>query len=1024
MAGWQDKAILLDAPPATGWRSKAIPLDQTASGPTPQQLADKAYADYMSSPAVPPPADAGPGYIPPAPPPKPEGFDQRLPQFTPEAWNSPPQEDPYLRSLKLGAQASGAGIADIAGFPVDITTLGLNVGLSGADKLSHWLGGGGVDFRYRDPFGGSQSIQDAGAAATDALFGKGTIIQPQDMSPAERMAYTGARFATGAGVASGGLAALAREAPGLLPAALEAPYTAEGSLARTYAGDIAAGGGAGLMTEAYHQYAPQYVQDKLGPLGDIIAGFGGAVGGAGLLSAGEKLAGAGARSIAARTPMPREIAGVDPITKMPVSKLDFSNAAAMLQGKAFNPEQAKAQISDYLSQIGEGPAPTLGPLSADPGLLAAERRARAANPAGFIARDQAVMDSVGQRVASVRPEAVTDAAGQPVLGPNGAPLAPNPEAPRPVAERINQETMGAARADQVAADLKLAEAKKAQDALAAEAAAGRTRDQASRDLHTNMVDQTYIPDRTTKNALYDAAAADPNVVVRTEKARAAADQALATAADTNPALRDPQAMRIADAFTRPKEAGASNPDLLPVPYGSTPGSAQPPVTRTLGQVLADRQALSRTEADARAQGSFGLADTARSIRSGVNADVRAAAESGVPGTEKLAAADANYRNEFAPAYRQGAVAPDFFKNVDRSSPQNPMVPEATAGKFLTAGPTSRAAAEDLAKVIARTPDPAAAKAAASDYVLADAVKSGVIQNGTVSETRLAAFMANREGMFSQIPEIKARFNDLLTRARTGNTSANKLAADLMGAEKKLNLTEQEVNNGVLAMISGHEPRKAVSAVFAAPDSVKAMRDATAAFKNDPQAAAGWKAAVADWMQEKVATASKAGVSADEMATSLPAIRRTFQQNEKALAEVFSPEEMNTLRQAQARLEVLSKRGTQASTGSATAENMGGLRGVLKAFASPVGTFVTFARNAIQAGMIERRINLIAEQFPDANATAKAIVDRAWTDPELAKHLLSAPTSDAQVYTWSRTLSKLLNVGKAGNTNLDSGGAQQ
>lgn len=341
------------------------------------------------------------------------------------------------------------------------------------------------------------------------------------------------------------------------------------------------------------------------------------------------------------------------------------------------------------------------------------------------------------------------------------------------------------------------------------------------------------------------------------------------------------------------------------------------------------------------------------------------------------------------------------------------MPEATAGKFLVGGPTSRAAAEDLSRIIARSPDPTAAKAAATDYVLADAVRSGVIQDGRISETRLAAFIANREGMFGQVPEIKGRFDDLLKRVRSGTASANRLAADLAAAKDRLKITERDIDNGVLRTIVGSEPRKAVAAVFASRDSVAAMREAVRAFRGDPRAREGWKAAVAEWLQESVASASKAGVSGDEIAADLAAMRRAFDQNERALAEVFTSDEMSALRQAQKRLEILSRRGTQGVVGAPASDDLSGIRGVLTAFAKPAGTALTFAKNAITAGMVERRIRLIAEQFPDGNAAAKAIIDRAWTDPQLAQHLLNFPTSDAQVYDWSKKLNRLLVLSNAG-----------
>ena len=69
--------------------------------------------------------------------------------------------------------------------------------------------------------------------------------------------------------------------------------------------------------------------------------------------------------------------------------------------------------------------------------------------------------------------------------------------------------------------------------------------------------------------------------------------------------------------------------------------------------------------------------------------------------------------------------------------------------------------------------------------------------------------------------------------------------------------------------------------------------------------------------------------------------------------------------------------------------------------------------AIAGNAAQHRIKLIADQFPDTNAAAKALLDRAWTDPKLAQHLLDFPTTDAQVYEWSKTLNRMLNLNRAG-----------
>lgn len=672
----------------------------------------------------------------PAPPPEMQGPQEMQGPPMPEAQN------PYVRGLRLGVQDVGRGIAGLLGAPVDITTMGANALASTADMVAGWLGGE-MPYRITDPIGGSAGISDAATAATEAVLGEGSVIPWNERTRNERIRGRAAEFGAESALGSG----LVSRFRDVLPRSYTAPYEAAGSNARVLAGDLAAGVGSGGLMQTWREYAPEWLQ---GPVADIVTGLAGGMGGAKLLSSGE-----GAVSAARKVPgryqtMPESVIPRDPQTMMPVSRGDFGRASALVQEKAFDPAKAADEISAYLAAAGEGAHPSSALITGDPGLISAERGLRVGDTApNFIQTDQAAMGAISDKVRSTRPE--------------GA----NPEAPRPVAAQSIEDHLAAARAPVTAAE----GAVTAQDAAAAELAAalqqGRSLDQASRDLDRAIVEQTYLPARTQKNALYDTAASDPNAVVRTENVRRYADDMLSRNLGLNPALRDQQAVRMAEAFTFPKSPQTG--EALPSVEGPLP-----PVTRTLEEAMRDRQALSSVEAQARAQGNFGQADTARGLKSGINADIRTAAESGLPGTEALRTAETNYRENFAPLYREGYAAPDFFKAIDRDRTRGTTPPEMTAGRFLIGGPASRAAAEDVAAIISRTPDPAAATSAALDYVAADAVRSGVVRDGKISEPALARFMAQREGMFSQIPEMKARFDDLLTRVRQGNADASSL----------------------------------------------------------------------------------------------------------------------------------------------------------------------------------------------------------------------------------------------------------
>ncbi|MEM8773843.1 MAG: hypothetical protein AAGF53_02355 [Pseudomonadota bacterium] len=867
-------------------------------------------------------------------------------------------EPSISRGLQLGTQGLGRGIAGLFGLPSDLGELAANAGVSIGDAITG-ADSGTVDI----PLGG-QEIYDLMADGVRSAFGNDAIIDRSAMTPQEQVRDQAVSLGTEALLGSSGIRAL----KDVMPRGLAAPFNAPGSEARVVAGDTAAGVGAGTMLETYDQNVPQSTQDQLGIFGDLFAGLLGGVGGAGALRTTERAADA-ASGVVGRRAEPRGTVPVDPETAQPFSRNDVGRAATLLQQETLDPAKASQNIADYLASVSGGPSPSTALIADDPGLLSLERRLRS-GPASpeFIAADRAVMDDASNQLQGIRPS-------------DG-----DPTAAREAAQNIIEAALSAPRVAVEAAQANVSEQDQVMTDLVDELMSLRTRDQASRDLDRALVDDTFLPARAEKNRLFEEAA-DSGVEVGTDATRDAATAEKERLSRSNPALRDQQSQSVADAFSE-----SDGP-------------------RGLADVLEDRRGLKNVENTARSQGNFGQADTARSVRKGIDTDVEAAAQSGAPGTEALAAADANFKENFAPYFRDGTVSPQFFKSLDRDPTRGSTPPEATAEKFLRAGSSSKAAAEDVAQILSISPSREEGIAAATEYALADAVGKGVVQNGKVNENALAKYMSQREGMFEALPEVKGRFDQLLADVRDGNAKSNELGEKLTAALEDAKLTERDVNKGVTKLISDSDPSKAVTGVLNRPDPVAAMKEATEALKGDKRALRGWKAAVADHFTDKVTTASKAAVSDGNDTISLPAISREFKKNREALAEVFTPDDMNALQQIEKRLEVMSKRGSQASTGSATAENFGGLRGVLRDLAGPAGLVTMVSRGALMAGSVERRIKAVADQFPDANAAAVKLINQAQFDPALAKHLLDFPTKDEQVYTWTRKLNQMIVAGE-------------
>lgn len=979
--GWRDAPIVGPPPAAGGWRDAPV-------------IGDASPDDIMAMLEArdTPPLPLSPGMTPEV-------------ARAVEAMRQPPERVPLgedlLKGLQLGTQAVGRGLADIVGAPVDILELVLNADAGLMEGVANMLPGvGDINLpRYENSFGGSNSIANMAASATEALLGDGAVIDPEDMSGRDRILYEANRFATGGAIGSTLANRAARIADNLAPrvqSALRrfiAPQLAEGSARRVLVGDTAAGFGSGAALGAYNEAVPE---DDRGVIGSLLSMLAGGVGGATLARGGDAV-GAAIRSNS--NPLPPGVERpVDPVTLIPLSNRRLRNAASVIQESVTDLPAARQSLDEYLrgktidGAFGPGPDPTTGIITNDPGLLSMERRMRAQDPAPFIQSDRAIATDASRRVSGLRPD--------------GA----DPQAPVDTAGRIAQERTGAARARVEDASVAAETAAEERARLAAGVQTGRSQDEASRALDRTIVDETYIPARTEKNRLYNEAAADPNVVVRTDATRAAAEAARERNAGLNPALRDPRSENIAGAFAYPQKSQAADDVAATLPSVDGPDV---PVVRPLADVARDRGRLSQIEQEARAQGNFDQADTARSIRGGINEDVRTAAESGVPGTEKLAAADANYRERFAPYFRDGNVSPNFFRDIDRDPRRGATPPEATASRFLTAGPNSRAAAEDLSQILRIAPNRAEGVAAATDYAIADAVGKGIIRDGEISETALASWMSQREGMLSQLPEMRERFDTLLADVRAGNAKSNELAAELENAMASSKLTERQINNGAIGLIMDAEPRKAVQAVLADRNAPARMREAVDEFRNNPEALEGWKAAVTDALVRRVRNVSEAGVSEGVDALSANKLVNTFEDNRAALAELYTPEEMQILNQVQTRLRMSTRRSTQASSGSATAETM--VDNVSKA----VGLITTVWRGVLLGGSYERRTRMLLNMLPNADEATVAIADRMAFDPKIADLILNMPTDGAQVYTWTRRINQALSLaGASSNTAED------
>lgn len=275
------------------------------------------------------------------------------------AWASDPvvgQTDPQNHGATAGsvinniAAGTNKFTSALLGAPVDITTFGINKGIGAVNWVSRQLGGDDLASPIVDPFGGSQSIRNA----QGAIYG-GSPDQVVPHNAIERISQ-GAGFGLAASLIPGSAAlALPARASALVTEAVGAPTVGNALL-----GTVAGGSG---------EAASEVVPDKYKPLANLIGGLAGgglvagatALGGAAVKAAGDYLAPlteAGRQNIAGRT----------------------------LLNAATDPQAVRASLADGADEIIPGSVPTTAQQTGDMGLLSLERSVRTNAPDQFQAR--------------------------------------------------------------------------------------------------------------------------------------------------------------------------------------------------------------------------------------------------------------------------------------------------------------------------------------------------------------------------------------------------------------------------------------------------------------------------------------------------------------------------------------------------------------------------------------------------------------------------------------------------------------
>jgi len=984
---------------------------------------------------------------------------------------SPTEADPTIahpgRNLQIGIQGAGRAGADIAGFIPDIATGLSNLGLAGIDMIP------GVDLDYRFPPSPLGSDASAGAASdVAAKAGFGTIDE-SEMTPGERAYHSVNRFATEGLAGATGLTRMAAKRAGQTGAqaprlsdAFVKPYM-DGSM-RPVVGDVAGGAAAGgALVGANDTLDALGLGQFKGPITDMIAML---LGGA----AGSTAIGTGM--------MPKKVVNavadsrpefVDAQSLKPTSKRTVDRAAKVVQAPVRagggDPAEVAGKIAERqaATPLNE-PMPTTGIATDDIGLNALERGFRIIDPIPFQARDQQLRDAAQERVTGLRDPDADPRAAQRFVERDVAQQRETAQAPVEAARRDLGETRdrGAQRLTEAEEARKAAlagrddavqtgkaavrDATEAENTLGGEVQGRLGSEGAASERVAGTVAESKAVQEAQKAGLYREAE-QLGKQTEVDAAGLAADAKAVRDEISSLAANDARLNNILDDLERlaPKDAKPTDTGVLDE-AGRPITKAAEPKRVSVSDLIAIRPRLAQARDAASQMRRGGVVQRLDQINSGIKQRLDGLAEAGDAAALKWREAEANFRQNFAPRFREGVG--NQLDKAERAG--RPIPPTAVAGKLLKPGAGGKEAAEDLNRILDGAPNAQAGREAAYEYVLADMARV-VGSDGRINPARLRTWIANRAGMFQAegMTDLKAEAQQVLQDVVNRRNATAKLQTDLekavkdrrgtdVSTRKQVNAVkadnrltekqkqaqiaelernaaqaERDIQKSATSLLLDADPAVAARDVFKHRDPSRAMAEIVEKLSGDADALAGWKRAVTEHLVERVTNTNTALTGTADGPVSVAKMQKFFDQHAEALSKVYSPAEMNSLRRAQKIMEPLGNLQRQATAGSATAEN--------KALWSSVEAgLLAVTGNAITAGMVMKRIRSTRdvlhhnEILKDQGKLANQLVGKIFFDPELAKTLLTRDVKEIKSAGWNAKLNRLLAYGQLARESVD------
>lgn len=864
------------------------------------------------------------------------------------------------------------------------------------------------------------------------------VLQPDEMTGAQRALQTGAEFAGSAVVPSSILAnpatrTFAQSLPNMgktLGEVFTRPYL-PGPRQATVLGDTFAAAGAGAVYENYQDSdlrnaaeSVPYVGPALATAGDIAAGLVGGVGANAVHAAVPAVArqGVSAAKTIGRLGSPELDTNFQNPDGSYVKARDLELAARLVQGEGdpslaepySTPREGMAQDPGAAAERILAQKATLAPY-ADTDQMATA--GLASNDIGLIGQEQALRQSPKMRNAFIqRDQKVRQAAVDTVKS-----LAPEGSTGRQFTDTIDQQhAANLDKAEQSVASVRgeLADVEQQRVQLGAELEAARDgKVPASQRLDRVIVDETLLPMQGKSSQMYAAADPTGQSMISSDPLLNAAETVYRSLGDLNsPAKVIPAGLlqRIQGTAGEVTPASTANTGLLDAsgaPITRSNAATQAPNEVSVRSIVDALPELATTEERARRAGNYQLADNIRALRRSMDQALDDAATSGNQEAATAIAARQNYSETVGATFGGGPGDParklrkDF--NLDRFG-RSTTPPSGMAERFLQPGQPEKVAS--LRRIIDAAPDKELATRHISDWLAADLASSGGVirTDGSINGAAVRKWADKWGGEALDIaPEFRKEIDNLAARADKAEFDGGVLAQQLRTAQE--DLAETKAARGAIGRVLGRNPTKAVASLFDSRDPEAALADLAARIEGNESAQKGLKAAVVEFLIERATTSAIEGTSAGSNPLSFAKLDEILGRYEDALAgSVFSPDEMNALRAAHQFLAPIRNLNTAAVAGSQTAP----LTRLYDEARIPISMALRLRYGLLKGGGIASVIDNAVALLPNGQGNADRLIARMYFDPDLAAHLLTRDVSRVGSPAWNRKLIALLTAGES------------